>query len=34
MVGGRHDEVLFSIDVFFADYHGTKIYLLNEEMTQ
>jgi hypothetical protein len=34
MVGGRHDEVLFSIGVFFADYHGMKIYLLNEEMTQ
>jgi len=34
MVDGRHNEVLFSIDVFFADYHGMKIYLLNDSMTQ
>ena len=34
MIGGRHDEVLFSIGVFFADHHDMKIYLLNKEMTQ
>jgi hypothetical protein len=34
MVGGRHDEVLFSIRVFLANYHNMKIYSLNEEMTQ
>jgi hypothetical protein len=30
MVGCRHDEVLFSIVVLFANYHSMKIYLLNE----
>jgi hypothetical protein len=34
MVDGRHDEVLFSIRVFFANYHNLKIYSLNEEMAQ